>query len=505
MLAERAHRSRHHIVPNRQDSQSASNDPTPVESHCIECSAVENLIRQLSEARSKVNQTHSPILRLLHPEILSYIFEFCMDDPQWDDFPFSKDTPPPFVQLNIGAVCRTWRQIAWSTPQLWTVIALSPWKFGLFHQIERARTWLSRSGDLPLSIKIGTNGGLQVQEAWKTALMLLNQYRARWKYVDVNLPAYLIQHLVFRGGNEALPMLERFKVKAEFTTVDFMRRSTSSFHLKDLSEFPWAHLTHAHVIKLAIDEALRLLVLAPNLVDYNIQDVLASKSHFPFPEQPIQHQLQHLRITEKTGDGGQIFGNLVLPNLLKLEWISFDQAPHPPLIRLFQRSCSPLHTLHLSFSDNEELADRATFAELFASIPTLRDLSLVEHGLGPVEALEALVYPFQNRSAIENEVEARQLLPLLTKFKFWPLVSFSWRAFLEIFGPLDESTDCRQRPLQDVHVVLWEGNTIDMDPDDLSDSLARIQAKTGLKSGLRSQPMNHRTGIKSNQVHCVIT
>lgn len=91
------------------------------------------------------------------PETLSYIF-----------IAFTSDNPPRPQEHNspvvLVLVCRRWRDIALSTLQLWASfhLALAPSTI----QCDKwaAHTWLSRSGVLPLTIKLGCDQGRWISE-----------------------------------------------------------------------------------------------------------------------------------------------------------------------------------------------------------------------------------------------------------------------------------------------------------------------------------------------------
>lgn len=54
--------------------------------------------------------------------------------------------------FHLGAVCRTWRNIAWTTPSLWTSLVFWVVYDTTEPQVQLAIEWLNRSGNLPLSI-----------------------------------------------------------------------------------------------------------------------------------------------------------------------------------------------------------------------------------------------------------------------------------------------------------------------------------------------------------------
>ncbi|KAF9541493.1 hypothetical protein CPC08DRAFT_717136, partial [Agrocybe pediades] len=124
---------------------------------------VETAIAQLKTAlnrrqqlKTNINVTHcSHIIRDLPIEILTRIFYLCFSKEMRDyGEPVDEDA---FVPLKIGAVCRTWRQIVWSSPQFWTVIFMKRLLSSashVFNQYAVMEGWVERSGVLPLHVYI---------------------------------------------------------------------------------------------------------------------------------------------------------------------------------------------------------------------------------------------------------------------------------------------------------------------------------------------------------------
>src|SRR6266446_10289361 len=93
------------------------------------------------------------ITERLSPEIMSEIFISCTPlmtyDPEEVDF--QRDIS---ITLILPSVCRLWRSIAHSTPALWTSFRIYLPSRDFPQRMQQAKQWLSRSGQLPLSIQI---------------------------------------------------------------------------------------------------------------------------------------------------------------------------------------------------------------------------------------------------------------------------------------------------------------------------------------------------------------
>lgn len=90
----------------------------------------------------RMNASHDPFVLTFPPEISSYILLLSMEE--WDYEPggpygscdaLLKKLPTPFL---LGTVCRRWRQLARSSPRLWTTLSFTlakPTKVHLFEVV----------------------------------------------------------------------------------------------------------------------------------------------------------------------------------------------------------------------------------------------------------------------------------------------------------------------------------------------------------------------------------
>jgi hypothetical protein len=106
------------------------------------------------DLKRNINRFHSPIIRQIPTDVISIIFEFCLTD--FADHQLSPyDKMDLSIPLSLGAICSYWREIAWSTPTLWSSLVV---RFSSGHDSHMVTSitqeWLSRSGQLPLSICI---------------------------------------------------------------------------------------------------------------------------------------------------------------------------------------------------------------------------------------------------------------------------------------------------------------------------------------------------------------
>lgn len=101
------------------------------------------IIRKRAPLKQDINNVFSPIIRL-PLELSSEIFlAACL----------TNDCRDNINPLFLGSVCKQWRELIWSMPQLWTTLSTRVDKRSDQH-ISLLREWLARSGQHPLSIRL---------------------------------------------------------------------------------------------------------------------------------------------------------------------------------------------------------------------------------------------------------------------------------------------------------------------------------------------------------------
>src|SRR3984885_8964598 len=122
--------------------------------------------RALCNYRQMLVTLLSPVRRL-PPELLGEIFRYCL--PQ----NYHEKGAHKAVMLP-SHVCKHWRDVALSTPTLWTNVVLHVTNETFESQAALVTAWFSRSGGLPLSF------ALEGRENVLPILAFLLQYCNRW-------------------------------------------------------------------------------------------------------------------------------------------------------------------------------------------------------------------------------------------------------------------------------------------------------------------------------------
>ncbi|KAH9474741.1 hypothetical protein JR316_0013206 [Psilocybe cubensis] len=93
------------------------------------------------------------------------------------------------IVLAIGAVCRLWRNVAWSTPSLWTVLYFVLTSGTTKTKVDLAIEWITRSGNLPLEIYIMAvicYPKINTEPLIFPLVDIINQHLGRCRVLDLN-------------------------------------------------------------------------------------------------------------------------------------------------------------------------------------------------------------------------------------------------------------------------------------------------------------------------------
>ncbi|KAF9558275.1 hypothetical protein CPC08DRAFT_562423 [Agrocybe pediades] len=253
---------------------------------------LKSLLSRHRALRTEVNHRHSPIIRDLPVEILTGIFDAYMPDdykkisvvPHYR--PTISQTPTP---LHLGAVCRSWRQAAWSTPSLWTRVYVSlnkPYTPYLANQYIILRDWVQRSGSLPVDANIYEESRQYDnidKQLVKECLQMVLQCADRWRDVRLYLREKWLQLLFSLFSQKAGTALctlqlrkldfsgpEEFQMPPNFTLWPQQLDIAGSWpgRLNDLTG-----LTYLRASYWSWQECLEVLRQAPYLVSCHFSDL----------------------------------------------------------------------------------------------------------------------------------------------------------------------------------------------------------------------------------------
>ncbi|KAF5354811.1 hypothetical protein D9756_005630 [Leucocoprinus leucothites] len=401
---------------------------------------VKNVLAQLQgECRALEGfvDTHRAFLtpaRRVYPEIWAEIFKYCPRGSKHRRFTEVEDSfDPREGPMVLTQVCSAWRQIAMSTPQLWTTIRLT-YRGHNASQQALVRAWVQRSGGLPLTIAVmeakptgypKTYPPLNWSESevlyelcmscvrWKDLYLLLPASPLPWTGLEsIRHELHSLQNLVVHTSRGSLSpdstvnLFEDAPLLQSITMDHSISFSTIDVPLTQITRLEFS--LHKHT-PASIDACLLSLDLVPNVQEC----VFHMGACEPWTTLPMIHhsQLRSLTvIVEPLRDNTQkglarFFSNISVPNLKSLVVHSVAngrQWDHYSIGHFLSRTPS-LETLELK-CDNikanellEELREAAALTTLTLSVPTRPTEELLDY-LSSTDAVNLLPFLVQLQS-----------------------------------------------------------------------------------------------------------
>lgn len=307
-------------------------------------------VRAALEGLSVKENVIAPI-ECLPPELLSEIFLACLPG-----FMPSR-MYSHYAPLLLGQVCQHWRDVAKNTPALWSSISINLRPGKIEADVAMTMTHLSRSGGMPLSLRLEALWGYVFND--HPVLDILLHHCERWAEVQLELPFSRLRRFDVIQGR--LPLLRSLKFTGPQVSlhrrVDAFRDAPQLRNLQLIQplmpstfDIPWRSLTKLIAICYTCGQVTEILRACSNLVSCRLVFVNDTSRHVA-----INLPLVHLRSLDiETGIHlFSIFESLTLPSLcdvrLMLHSYGYDTQwlSRPSFILLLSRSACTIQSLHL--------------------------------------------------------------------------------------------------------------------------------------------------------------
>jgi len=299
-----------------------------------------------------------------HPlpvELKNYIFELVVSGSsrnEWGEIPSIIHIEGPrrtLLPSHLASVCRSWRDIAWSNPVLWSTMHIDITPASVFDPVRRinfVQDWIQRSRTLPLTLHIVDHGVGGSEEGLKSVIDVINQCSDRWHSLSLNIPFELLR--TFHRNNFQFCPLKKLRVTARERPLNDINLSVPLFDSTVSPEeielcgipfqplqFSWNQLTSATIKDFDLEEVAQLLRQASHMVHcriFSLSDYRISASPMP----PIIHQrLKTLSLCYRREDAARLLlDSLTLPYLQ--EFHTTKIVPLKYLPALVHRSSCPL-------------------------------------------------------------------------------------------------------------------------------------------------------------------
>ncbi|KAH9486028.1 hypothetical protein JR316_0000092 [Psilocybe cubensis] len=349
---------------------------------------LEKQLEKLRELREAMNWSHDRIVSKSLTEITSIIFQHTLPTLRRDTngseidvwkFIDKKDLCWP---LKLGAVSRAWRQIAWSTPQLWTFVCQKI-TFSKASTPELMEDWLSRAGNLPLSIWLHISAYDETYLNLEKVVNLVNAKSHRWYEFGIYGPSQSFQ--LFSGNSSGAPILHTLELHSNSSNENdgFFRVngqdprplhvSIHTFHENITARIDWENITRLKISSNHVQQCLELVRYTPNLEHWCLANIFTTLVRL------IPITLSKLRTLEIFNVLGvrALLQTLVLPGLTALHFDNMhsDDDIHRGILCLHPSSV--LKSLSFQWHGNTE-----RLIEILRHFPHLEELEVALYSAG---------------------------------------------------------------------------------------------------------------------------
>ncbi|PPQ90362.1 hypothetical protein CVT25_007764 [Psilocybe cyanescens] len=486
---------------------------------------VERLLDRRRSIRTKINKCHDTVTSKLPVEIVSPIFELSLSD-MWVSGQFDawNDDKKPVMGIKqvdsgplfLGSICQSWRDIAWSTPSLWTVIHTSVPQRENIHgrvTVDILSAWMERSGQLPLSVHFSGN-----RDSWASAwgndrgwaptcevaklnqqfIDLVNQHSGRWEHLKIsNMHASVVN--LRCTNSQCAPRLRTLRVEdpkeptslfAYMSTIPHLESVTIIHSGMNAMDIQWNCVTNVFIKAIGLEPGFALLELAPQLVHFKWEIVITERSwtlgwvqqSSPFSTdspQVVHHALQSLEICSTMVYPANSLPSLTIffnkfnfPHLTEYKINTYSDFPWDSFLAHIRHSSCPLTTLAIGKTN----ILYQTLIEILKEMPLLRKLQLKSNTSAANYEFE-LFYLLSSTSIYDTSINTvgaiqGQFLPELKILEFARINyrdekadSVFWGCLPDIVGSISQINNPKRRPLNKLRIswlaLLKNGESVD--------------------------------------------
>jgi hypothetical protein len=427
---------------------------------------INKLLKIQAEAKQRVNQHHDLLTRHLPVEISSYIFSIYTDDVNSDFDPQSsiigRDGP-----LVLAPVSRTWRRVAFSTPDLWSTVNIHIRSSdNLRTKAELTKEWLARSRRLPLHLSLVYRTSNVVEPEPNPLIPLFNliqKVSPRWRKLVLEIPPTFCT--AFFGGVTCAPTLETLKLFDDAVEGgDFHLPRTPSLKHLDIRlcipfsaiSIDWSTLTTVEANKVLMEEYFDILRLSERLEFFRLRGLIG-QPEYPLPTTPVTHSALRELYLETSDESWINPPDLVtmlkfsaFPSLEKFGYNSSIRSsfPNSAIPSIFSRSRCRL--THFDLCGDLRNGTTDDLISILSDLPTITHFKLedkysqrLDDALMSNKLLRRLT-PIGPSEFIHID----RLLPRLESLEFVGYKEFSWRCLASVVSAttLDGGPNLRITP-----------------------------------------------------------
>ncbi|KAJ7018643.1 hypothetical protein C8F04DRAFT_1327022 [Mycena alexandri] len=292
----------------------------------LECS-IRALRAEQETVQERLDAYTYPVLTL-PPEIVSEIFVFFLPV-----YPKRAAHTGLLSPTTLSQICRPWRQIAFSTPQLWrtfkVVLLARDSKQSDQADHVRMEAALRRSRSCPLSLELRYYR-LETPPLFE----IIMAHRARWQHLRLFVP---VAKLAAIEG--PFPLLRSLTTSVSIPTTEDARRRSTAFRASPLLHrvaiaqceevfhdmLPWSQLTVLLIQSIRIKQCMAILALAPLLVYCDATFSRHEEGVNTEDDMPSHIGLAHMKHLKLRGPN-QLLNPLSVLSLPALQRLHADEA-----------------------------------------------------------------------------------------------------------------------------------------------------------------------------------
>ncbi|KAJ7175388.1 hypothetical protein C8R46DRAFT_1078677 [Mycena filopes] len=372
------------------------------------------LLAEHEHVQSKLDSIIYPVLQL-PPEITAEIFVRCI--PRMDTHPrHALDKTGMLLPTRLASVCRDWRTIAFSTPQIWCSmnICLNP-KTHTDSDIDFERRF-SLGGDCPLSLELfWLPSSVATPNTGLPLLEIATAHCRNWESVKIDLidkGAGLVDKI--KG---ALPLLRELHLCVytrsvslgdAFSDAPRLRDLTitvfnTNFHIISAVNFPWAQLTTFNANGLSVEDCFHVLRLASQLESCTFSEWFGVDDGIP--DTPLLlPNLRNLRLLTPERFRWFLDG-LTLPLLEELHVYILPRQV-PSFCDFISRSGCSLRDLGLGISS---ALTPGVLLQLWEAVPTVMHIDVSPSRRDVLPRLRSVVVRGQPNRAMDHQLLVNML------------------------------------------------------------------------------------------------
>ncbi|KAK7018561.1 F-box domain-containing protein [Favolaschia claudopus] len=303
------------------------------------------LRQQKAAVQQRLGVYKYPVLSLPN-EIISEIFIRFL--PAYPECPPSQGPRSPTF---LTQICRRWREVALSTPELWRALSLS---VGLGQQL--GDLWLDRAGSCPLSLEVDEFHSTNGPEA--VAAML--SYLGRCEYLRLRLYESQSQLSTIQDAmsDDTMALLRHLDLEFDhdedlvFHDVPLLRSVVLDYNAATHVVLPWTQLTSVTLREFFYSDCVSMLLKTPNLISFRLDEFSVDQlPDWDPPSVPLPH-LQSLVITSMKSSvrRSDCLATFHAPAIRKLHIPEaiLGSHPVPALTSFVSRSGCQLEHVHIA-------------------------------------------------------------------------------------------------------------------------------------------------------------